>query len=186
MEEARSYLYEGSYPDKDSQILKEIDYVKNRYELIPAAYLSYERIAYFGNEDSNFRLTFDQNILCRQCFMDLQYGSYGTQLLEAGQVLMEIKIPGTMPLWMSHILTDLEIYPVSYSKYGTYYKNYLCQNKLVNQTRTDKQSRKEGKSEDKIKIDQNIPLENENEICTGEKVRLENENTIYTGGKICA
>jgi hypothetical protein len=35
---------------------------------------------------------------------------------------MEIKIPGTMPLWLAHILNELEIFPASFSKYG---KGYL-------------------------------------------------------------
>jgi hypothetical protein len=35
---------------------------------------------------------------------------------------MEIKIPGTMPLWLAHILDQLEIYPTSFSKYGKAYQ----------------------------------------------------------------
>jgi len=35
---------------------------------------------------------------------------------------MEIKIPGAMPLWLSHILDELEIFPISLSKYGKGYE----------------------------------------------------------------
>ena len=38
---------------------------------------------------------------------------------------MEIKAAGAMPLWLVNILSDLEIYPVSFSKYGTACKLYM-------------------------------------------------------------
>lgn len=45
----------------------------------------------------------------------------GTQLIEQGWYLMEVKTPGAVPLWFSKILDDLEIYPTSFSKYGRAY-----------------------------------------------------------------
>ena len=39
--------------------------------------------------------------------------------------LMEIKINRAVPLWFTRILSELEIYPVSFSKYGTDIKNML-------------------------------------------------------------
>ena len=38
---------------------------------------------------------------------------------------MEIKIPGAMPVWLSHLLGEMEIYPVSFSKYGRGYQEAL-------------------------------------------------------------
>ena len=38
---------------------------------------------------------------------------------------MEVKIPGAMPVWMSRGFSELGIYPVSFSKYGRYYREYL-------------------------------------------------------------
>lgn len=38
---------------------------------------------------------------------------------------MEVKIPGAMPVWMSRAFSELSIYPVSFSKYGRYYREYL-------------------------------------------------------------
>jgi hypothetical protein len=40
---------------------------------------------------------------------------------------MEIKVPLAMPLWLVHIMSDLNIYPVSFSKYGNIYKQELIQ-----------------------------------------------------------
>lgn len=122
---AEEYLYRGNYPKENSQILREVDFAFKRNRIVPGAYLSYERIALFGKEDENLRITFDNNILCRQTSLYLEKGSYGVPLFTSGETLMEIKIPGSMPLWMSRLLSELEIFPVSFSKYGTFYKEYM-------------------------------------------------------------
>ncbi|HBC93643.1 MAG TPA: molecular chaperone, partial [Pelotomaculum sp.] len=67
----------------------------------------------------------DQNILFRDSLLDLSKGNWGKPLLKPDNVLMEIKIPGAMPLWLSRLLTGLEIYPTSFSKYGNIYKYHL-------------------------------------------------------------
>ena len=38
---------------------------------------------------------------------------------------MEIKVPGSLPLWMSQALSELGIRKASFSKYGTAYMNYI-------------------------------------------------------------
>jgi len=40
-------------------------------------------------------------------------------------ILMEIKIPGSAPLWLSHLLNENSIFDISFSKYGTYYKQMI-------------------------------------------------------------
>ena len=42
-----------------------------------------------------------------------------------GMILMEIKIPGVCPLWLSQLLSEAQAYPTSFSKYGACYKNHL-------------------------------------------------------------
>lgn len=144
-DEAKKYLYDGKYPSKDSQILREIDYTLCRNQLKPAAYIAYDRVAWcgkktecreqipckekikYGKETEELRITFDRNIRCRETMLDLRSGHCGVFLLKPGEVLMEMKIPGSVPLWMSRLLTEYEIYPVSFSKYGTFYKEYLLQ-----------------------------------------------------------
>lgn len=121
--EAENYLYCGEEPEEDSQIRREVDWMFAYYKnLKPAMYLSYDRIAMFGLEDPDFRITFDSRILWRKKALDLSMGSWGEPLLQEGQRLMEIKIGGAVPLWLSHILDEMEIYPVSFSKYGNAYK----------------------------------------------------------------
>ena len=117
----------GSSYTKNSDLLQEIDYVLNRYDLKPAAFVAYDRAAYYGKGNEELRITFDRNICCRCSGLDLKNGVYGTMLLNKDQILMEVKIPGAMPLWMSRLFSDMELFPVSYSKYGAYYKEYLYQ-----------------------------------------------------------
>lgn len=125
LKEARAYLYQGVKPQKKSQILSEIDYFLQMNELQPMVYLCYDRIALFGNEDNALRVTFDTNIRWRESSLDLALGAWGQPLLGDGQVLMEIKIHGAMPLWLSNLLDELQVYPASFSKVGTVYTQHL-------------------------------------------------------------
>ena len=38
---------------------------------------------------------------------------------------MEIKVPGTMPLWLARALSDRGIYRTSFSKIGTCYTHFI-------------------------------------------------------------
>lgn len=128
LEEAKSYLSCGIRPAIPSQLLCEFDHLRRLYILKPAVYLSYRRVAYYGKEDPQLRVTFDTGILARETSPDLCLGSYGIPLLLHNQILMEVKIPQAMPLWMSRLFSDLGIFPTSYSKYGTFYKNHIAAN----------------------------------------------------------
>lgn len=128
--DAESYLYYQGPLAKETQITKEIDwFMKIHQNLEPAMYISYHRIAMYGVEDPELRVTFDSNLLWRTEDLWLGSGVWGNPILEEGERLMEIKIPGTMPLWLSHILDELEIYPASFSKYGRGYLQSLDQRK---------------------------------------------------------
>lgn len=119
--EAEAYLAKGVAPSKQGQIMEELNWFTSRYFLQPAVYLAYDRIAYQCREDANLRMTFDTGIRCREQEMGLGAGDAGKVLLPKDQVLMEIKIPGVMPLWLARTLSELQIYPASFSKYGTFY-----------------------------------------------------------------
>lgn len=113
-------------PCEDSQIEREIKYFLDFYGNIqPSMFLSYDRKAYYSAEDPNFRLTFDGNITYRTEDVDLRSGVYGKKLLDRGTHIMELKIPDAMPVWFAHILTELDIFPTSYSKYGSAYEREL-------------------------------------------------------------
>lgn len=120
--QAEQYLKNGIYPQEKSQILKEIDYFLQFYQLKPNLYLAYDRIALYGKEDSDFRITFDQNIRSRWEHLDLADDTAVEYLLERGMYLMEVKTRNAMPLWFTEILSDLQIRSISFSKYGRIYQ----------------------------------------------------------------
>ena len=107
----------------ETQISKEIDYFHAFYQpLRPVVFLSYEREAFYSPTEADFRITFDENILYRQEELSLEAEIYGTPLLEEGQVLMELKTAGGLPLWMTHFLTEQQLRKTSFSKYGAAYQ----------------------------------------------------------------
>ena len=108
------------------QISAEIDYFLQYYGVrFPAVFLSYEREAFSSRDRSEFRVTFDDTILCRQTDLSLQSEAYGQPVLPEGRFLMELKCPGSIPLWMTHILTEKRIYRTSFSKYGVAYQTLI-------------------------------------------------------------
>lgn len=110
----------------NTQISDEIDYFLKYYRTLhPVAFISYEREAYFTKEESDFRVTFDDTILCRESELSLEAPVWGTPLLPEDRVLMEIKCSGGMPLWMVRALSENNIYKTTYSKYGTAYKTLI-------------------------------------------------------------
>ena len=120
--EATAWLSRERHPDKHTQIANEIDYFLDYYgSLHPTVFLSYVREAYYANDGSDFRVTFDDNILCRQDELSLDSDVYGTEILPESKVLMEIKCSGGIPLWMTQVLSKEQIYKTSFSKYGTAY-----------------------------------------------------------------
>lgn len=124
--EAMSWLSNDNHCNKATQISNEIDYFLQYYKTLhPTVFLSYEREAYFTKEKSDFRLTFDDNILFRTEDLSLKSEVYGTPILEDGLVLMEIKCSGGIPLWMTRILSENHIYKTSFSKYGTVYREHI-------------------------------------------------------------
>ncbi len=122
-----SFTKQGVLPKRNEQIEKELAYCFKLYNnLQPALYLSYERVAMYGIEDDSVRITFDSNIFYRDHTLDLSRGAWGKQLLNKGERIMEIKIAGSMPMWLVKILDELKIYPTSFSKYGAAYQRELA------------------------------------------------------------
>lgn len=116
----------GSPLPVHSQISEEIEYFRSYYQTLqPVLFLSYEREAYYSLDGSDFRVTFDENILYRDRNLSLGSGIYGTALLGEGEALMEIKTAGGIPLWMTQILTRQHIYQTSFSKYGAAYQDQI-------------------------------------------------------------
>ncbi len=123
-DEAVVYINHGIRPNQpvNPQILKEFDYFQSQYHARPAMYLAYDRIATFGIEDPKLRITYDFDIRYRMEDRALRAGSAGIPILPEGDVIMEIKVGGAYPMWLVRILNQNKVYPTSFSKYGTAYK----------------------------------------------------------------
>lgn len=122
LEEAEQYLEKGEYPDNQKQVMKEIDYFMKFYgKPIPKVYIAYDRMAYFTEDDENFRITFDSNIRSRMNDLYLEAGDGGERLLPEEKHLMEVKAVDAFPRWLINAMDELKIYPSSFSKYGTIY-----------------------------------------------------------------
>ncbi|MDX9872071.1 MAG: polyphosphate polymerase domain-containing protein [Clostridia bacterium] len=125
LKEAQRYVLQGEKPSSDTQILQEIDWFLKMHRLVPQVFIAYERAAYFGKEDENLRVTFDQEMRFRASCLDLSLGDWGRPLLDTDSILLEIKIPGAIPLWLNRLLTEMELFPTPFSKYGVCYKTHL-------------------------------------------------------------
>ena len=107
----------------DCQIGREIDYFRGFYAgLKPAAYLCYDRSAWFCADDRELRATFDRNIRWRREDMTLTAAPGGEMLLPPHQSLFEIKTGGAVPLWLVEALDRAGAQKASFSKYGEAYK----------------------------------------------------------------
>lgn len=124
--QAMEWINGGIHCEETNQISEEIDYFLSYYETLhPTVFLSYEREAYYSRNGDDFRVTFDDTILCRQEDLSLESDIWGTPIMEDGKVLMELKTAGGIPLWMTHILSQEHIYKTSFSKYGTAYQTLI-------------------------------------------------------------
>jgi hypothetical protein len=115
--------FDGSYVDR--QVAYEIADFQRHYSSYPKVFISYERAAYRSAEDNGLRVTFDSGILTRRDRVSLDEGDFGTELLGDDKFLMEVKVPGALPLWFVRTLSDMEVYSEGFSKYGTEYKNHM-------------------------------------------------------------
>lgn len=112
------------------QVLNEIDWMLKRHQLKPAVYIAYAREAFKSLSDEEFRITFDSELQYRTEALTLSnraLKSFLNEPLTAEPLyLMEVKASGTMPMWFVHLLSELQIYPASFSKYGHCYKTHLA------------------------------------------------------------
>lgn len=108
-----------------NQVFRELDVFLSHYNVTPKQYISYRREAFFGKENSDFRLTFDRKLTERRFDLGLDYESYGNFIIEADQRLMEVKVSDAVPEWLVNKLSELNIYKTSFSKYGRAYENFI-------------------------------------------------------------
>ena len=127
-------LYKGIAPKYDdylsNQVSKEILYYLSLHPVKPTVYLQYDRLAFFGKDDGEFRITVDDNIRTRR--ENFSFGSSDDDKIQLPDdtYIMEIKMLGSLPLELAHKLSKMEIFSAGYSKYGNEYKMRLLEDKL--------------------------------------------------------
>lgn len=125
-QQAVDYLDGCLWPQPEGQICREIDWFLELYRPQPQVYIAYDREAMAGvAAERELRVTFDTNLRWRDTELDLQAGDYGAPILAGDNILMEIKIPGAAPVWLSHLLSENGAFATSFSKYGTCYREHL-------------------------------------------------------------
>lgn len=126
LDEARLLIRQMERPDTDKyidrQVIDEILFFLKQNTVKPAAYICYDRLAFFGRDDADFRLTVDSEIKAgAEDFFSDEACPY-ISLLKDGHYIMEIKILGSIPLWLARLMSELGIRKVSFSKYGRFYE----------------------------------------------------------------
>lgn len=147
LSEAYDFIENGVLPtdlsNMNPQVFEELKYFLSIYNLSAKLYLTYDRFAYFAEDNVDFRVTFDTNIITRRESVKLELGNQGDLLIGNDLWLMEVKAIGGVPLWFANILSDNQLYPVSFSKYGTEYKkqmkgnHQLCLKQSIQQQQED-------------------------------------------------
>lgn len=121
---AYKYVLNNSFLEcVETQIDKEIKYFNDFYGgLTPKMFLSYEREAYYFKTDKQIRITFDTNIKYRTENVNLLPSISDIKLLPNNLVLMELKVPFSIPYDLAKYLSSEKIFKTPFSKYGTAYK----------------------------------------------------------------
>ena len=121
---AYKYILNNSFLEgAETQIDKEIKYFNDFYGgLTPKMFLSYEREAYYFKTDKQIRITFDTNIKYRTENVNLLPSISDIKLLPNNFVLMELKVPFSIPYDLTKYLSSEKIFKTPFSKYGTAYK----------------------------------------------------------------
>lgn len=116
------------------QVFHELDAFLNMYDVSAKQYISYQRTAFFGKDNPDFRITFDRKITERRDNLLLSLPSYGNQIIGEEQRLMEIKVSDSVPDWLIGKLSELHIFKTSFSKYGKAYEDYVHNKILMNRS----------------------------------------------------
>jgi hypothetical protein len=135
IKEVDPFVNEGIMPDLgddylSNQVAKELAYFLKINKVAPALYVQYDRLALFGKEDSNFRMTFDRNVHIRRKNFVFGESDEDDFLIDDNTYIMEIKILGSMPMWLARLLSENELYSHGFSKYGVKYKQDAKDHKL--------------------------------------------------------
>lgn len=125
--ELHDYITDGIKPETRGQVFEELDYLIGRMSLKPKIVICYDREAFYGNDDREFRVTFDGAIRYRRNDLDLRSGDSGAYLMTQPFRVMEVKSVGAIPMQLVRVLSEMKVYHGSFSKYGSIYSSEVRQ-----------------------------------------------------------
>lgn len=121
---ALAAIEKGQMPAECGQIGREIDRCIAFYGLKPKCMILYDRDAWTSDREE-VRVTFDRRVRCRFDRLDVTAPQEGELLLPDGQVILEVKVPGAYPLWLTKLLCGIGARRVHFSKYGAAYTRFV-------------------------------------------------------------
>ncbi len=125
LKEAKRYLAEaydqplGKFDTSNEQVLREIHYFRQLYQLNPEMIVSYDRHALHGIDDDELRITFDYHLRCRNKDLLLENGPEGMFFIHTNLYVLEVKVNDSVPLWLARILQELKCEQRGASKFCT-------------------------------------------------------------------
>ncbi len=106
-------------PPGEERVLAEIQGLIGERHFRPICCLRYDRKAFFeADSESDLRITFDEDIRYRLDDLDsLQRGAFEHCLIGEGESVMEVKVTGAVPVWLTGVLAGEKCVVGSRSKY---------------------------------------------------------------------
>ena len=116
---------QAAITETPSQISRELDFYMRSNGVSEKIYIAYQRLAFAGIADEGLRVTFDADVRFRLDDLSFSNSTAGQYILPDGEILMEVKALGGMPLWVANALSENGVFPTSFSKFGTCYTDYI-------------------------------------------------------------
>lgn len=102
----------------DSAVKREVQYLHTFFNLVPAAWIIYERVAFVGLQDRSLRLTIDSDIRTVEPMIFPEKDSTRpVDLFGENRGIFEVKTASSIPLWVSSMACSFELSQSRASKY---------------------------------------------------------------------
>lgn len=103
----------------EERVLSEVRHLVGERNLTPSCCLRYDRQAYMDTApDSDLRITFDEDICYRMDdLLSVHEGVFEHRLIGRDESVMEVKVTGAVPTWLTRVLYAQKCTPASRSKY---------------------------------------------------------------------
>ena len=108
----------------DIQIAKEVDYLIKTLDLKPKILVYYNRLSYVNGD--SLRITFDDGLSYRNENLSFKRNVKDKHYFNSEKnIIMEVKVRGAMPLWLTEVLSKNKIFPERFSKIGKIYEKII-------------------------------------------------------------